>query len=82
MTKFSSHISAMFLKEESVLIYLWVKILGKHISYNCHHPKVQIQPCQGEIFVTGHIQAKFGLPSVRDLGERILSLKKDVRIRK
>lgn len=59
-----------------------MKIIGKHIPYNSHHPKVQCYSCQVEIFVTGHIQAKFGLPSVRDLGEKILILNKNVGIRK
>lgn len=46
------------------------------------HPKVQYQPCRVEIFVTGSVQVEFGLPSVGDLGERVLSLKREVGIRK
>ena len=51
MTEFSTHTSAASLKIESVLVYLWVKILGEHIFFfsfffSCHHPKVQTEPCQ------------------------------------
>lgn len=36
----------------------------------------------GRDFHTGCIQIEFGLPSVRNLGERILSLKRKVVLRK
>lgn len=70
-----------FVKTESVSVSLWVEVPGKHTSCNCLHPTARYQPCQVKAFVIGHVQAEFGLPSVRDVGERILSPKSKVGIK-
>lgn len=78
MQTISNYASTTFQRENQLCVQPRIKIIGKQAFFQSQSPNSATSALPGRDFIIESIQAEFGLPSVRDLGERILPLKSQV----